>query len=550
MALTKKVLSFDDFEEINLDNAPSLDLPDLQIDHFLMPKSRDNIMLFLASVKPQNIDFECPYCKKKTAIIRAGRAKPRLVHDVIRNNYRVDIAILPQMFRCTECEQRFTQPIPGIVESRQMTIRLYEYLKKESFLQLHSDLAESSGFSVETIQNIMDEQIEVFEQQRKKNPPKAPRVLGIDEKHITQKMRGTLVDVEQSVLIEMLEDNKAKTMQNAIKSLDGWDTNIKVVTTDMNNSYIKWLKDLLPDAEIVIDRFHVIKDIQKRISKTQFILYNYRKSLIMEIDDLKERQRQLNILKIVNENRFLFKTSIDTIERDTGDKAEKLATVMSEFPEYEFLRALYSMIEEMYKSETLKEAEEYWEKWQNYLPPAKEKEYIDWCETYGYGPSLFEPFKSFTRENFKFYKPYILNYFKEGCRYTNAATEGINNRIERISRTCYGCRFKHLRAKALYAPLFESRTIYSIDLKTIKKWIPTSSFMTSWSFGGGGTYTAVKQYVFSTTVKNITVNPKYVYNGDSDELIEIYYYDTSTEAIPKIDEESILSSEQLRNMYE
>ena len=41
MALTKKVLSFDDFEEINLDNAPSLDLPDLQIDHFLMPKSRD-----------------------------------------------------------------------------------------------------------------------------------------------------------------------------------------------------------------------------------------------------------------------------------------------------------------------------------------------------------------------------------------------------------------------------------------------------------------------------------------------------------------------------
>ena len=82
-----------------------------------------------------------------------------------------------------------------------MTTRLYEYIKKESFLQSHTALEEQSGFSIQTIQNIMDEQIEIYEQQRKKDPPKAPEVLGIDEKHIDNKMRDTLVDVKNGVLL-------------------------------------------------------------------------------------------------------------------------------------------------------------------------------------------------------------------------------------------------------------------------------------------------------------------------------------------------------------
>ena len=36
----------------------------------------------------------------------------------------------------------------------------------------------------------------IFEEERKKKPIKAPKVLGIDEKHIANRMRGTLVDVE------------------------------------------------------------------------------------------------------------------------------------------------------------------------------------------------------------------------------------------------------------------------------------------------------------------------------------------------------------------
>ena len=540
MALTKKVYAYSDFEEHDLETAPSLDLPALHIDKFLMPKDGGNIMLFLTSVNKQDFDSDCPFCKAKTEIIRAGKGKPRLVHDVIRNNYRVDIAILPQLYRCKKCDQRFTAPIEGIEESRQMTTRLLEYLKKECFLQSHTDLAERCGFSIETIQNIMDEQIEYYDEQRRIHPPKAPKVLGIDEKHITYEMRGTLVDVENGTLLELLENNKPATMQNAIKGLEGWDTSIKVVTTDMNNSYIKWLVDLLPKAKIVIDKFHVIQDIQKRISTVQNNLYEYRRGLIMEIENIKERQRQLAVLRIVNDNKYLFKRSMESIVRDTGDKAEKLATVMEEFPEFKFLRNLYFTIEKMYTCKTRTEAEEIWEQWQLYLPPNGKKEYQDWCEAYEFEPNLFIPFKSFSHVNFLYFKEYILNYFDEGCRFTNAATEGINNEIERINRAGNGCKFKHLRAKALYAPLLISRTNYSIKLSTIKKWIPNFDCTYTFTSSQKGTYKIITKYFYTEETKPFVVQPVKIYEIEN--MTDIIYVPEDKAFIPKVNELSIIGT--------
>lgn len=63
----------------------------------------------------------------------------------------------------------------------------------------------------------------------------------------------TLVDVRKGKLLDMLEDNEQKTMENAIRQLKDWDTNIRVVTTDMANQYIKWLRVLLPNATNSID---------------------------------------------------------------------------------------------------------------------------------------------------------------------------------------------------------------------------------------------------------------------------------------------------------
>lgn len=480
-------------------------------------------MFILANVKSKWRPKDgCPICHSNDNVILSGRSKPRLIRDVPRNNYCIQIITQGQRYECTECRQRFIPAIDGIVENKSMTERLLEYIKEESFLRSHTDLESITGLSIQTIQNIMDEEIDRYDAERSANPPEAPRHLGIDEKHICDVMRGTLVDGENGVLLDMLEDNSEKQFTQAIKKLKNWDTNIQVVTTDMANQYLRWLSSLLPNATIVIDKYHVIQDVMLRVTKTKNILYNYRKELIAKIENDELRQEQTWKLSIVNDNRRLFNYSMENIVRDTEhNRAQKLATVIDEFPEFRLLRMLYYLVENMYLQETLEDAEAAWSKWEETLPPSGKSEYAKWCELYSVDKKCFEAFQSFSRPTFQYFKPYILNYFKPGCRCTNAATEGLNNNIERINRAGNGLRFKHLRAKALYGSLLKDRVRYDLDIKTVQTWKPTFSFVESISSNQQcGEYVTETKYRF-TKKKEIIRIPETNLDGNVDTLIEM-----------------------------
>ncbi len=517
MALAKRNYSMDDMEEQDLATAPSLDFPSLSTEKYLTPKDGGKYMLFLTNIRKSALPTECPFCGSTNDMICSGYTNPRVIHDVIRNNYRVDIAIQPPRVLCKSCGQRFVPHIKGIDDKHSMTTRLLEFLRTECFLQSHTELADRCGVSVETIRNIMDLEIQKYENDRKANPLLAPRVLGIDEKHINHIMRGTLVDVERGLLLDMLEDNKQETMKNAIKQLKDWDARIEVVTTDMSNSYLKWLPDLLPNATVVIDKFHVIQDIQRRITSTKKQLYEYRKNIVFNLlTDPQEKVHQMGLLRKIADNGRLFNYSIETIVRDTNShKAQTLASVIDEFPEFKLLRKLYYLIELMYTKETRAEAELLWDEWVALLPPADNKQYKEWCELYDVESPLFNEFRSFVREGFQSFKPYILNYFNPRCRYTNAATEGLNNMIGSINRVGNGYSFRFLRAKCLYASLIHERIVYGIDVKTIKKWKPTLSFSTSFDWKTDkGTYEDVKVSCFTQSASSLGIKPLNVFDNN------------------------------------
>ena len=113
-------------------------------------------MVFLANVRKDWTPKEgFPYCHGKDNLKRSGRAKVRAVHDVVRNNYLTIILFQPPRMECTTCKQRFVPTIDGIVPDRSYTERLHDYIKTESFLQPHTKIAETSGLSIQTVQNIM-----------------------------------------------------------------------------------------------------------------------------------------------------------------------------------------------------------------------------------------------------------------------------------------------------------------------------------------------------------------------------------------------------------
>ena len=474
--LITKRYDYNDLKEYPLEEAPSLDMPHFVIDKFMLPKDGGKYMLFLTHIdKSYRPKDGCPYCSSREFKLEGKANKPRLVHDVIRNNYRVDIAILPPRMTCCSCGAKITADIDGISGSRQMTTRLEDYLRTECFIQPLTDLAERSGFSVATISDIMDEEIEKFDKERIRHPLEAPRALGIDEKHINHEMRGTLVDLDNRVLLDMFENNKKPTMIEGIKRLKDWDKNIKVVATDMNNAYIPMLTNLLPNATVVIDKFHVMQDIEQSVTKCKKACVRYRKALIDQIEDPEERAGQAAILRIATSTPRLFNFKMDRLLREEGgEKLQKLATVTDAFPEFDMLHNLFYAMQYFYDQDTREEAEAIWDDWMELLPPHAEKSYLEWCKSFGFPEGLFDSFKRFTHSNFQGFKPYILNYFNsEETRITNAATEGLNNLIEEFDQDGNGYSFKHLRAKCLYASLIHERINYGIDISTLKKWVTT-----------------------------------------------------------------------------
>ena len=179
-----------------------------------------------------------------------------------------------------------------------------------------------------------------------------------------------------------------------------------------------------------------------------------------------------------------------------------------------------------------------------YLPPEKAKDYKDWCETYLVSEECFEAFRSLSKQGFTRFKDYILNYFNKGCNFTNAATEGLNRKIDKINNVGNGYSFKALRAKALYSPLFEKRTRYTVSLSSIKRWDPRSDFVIgSFSSGvGGRSFTTGMAYVFSEQVEELHFPPLNIYD-ENDWLEEVFVSKPDHEISEfRIDEESILKA--------
>ena len=509
--LIKKEYTFPDLKEMPLDEAPSLDMPHFIVDKFYMPSDGGKYMVFFAHVdKSYRPADECPYCHSQN-IIRDGKAtKPRLVHDVIRNNYRVDIVFYPPRMNCKSCDSPFTPNVKGISGSRMMTTRLEEFLRVECFLQPFTQLAERSGYSVGEISSIMDEELEKYDKMREEHPLEAPTVLGIDEKHLAHYMRGTLVDVGNRLLLDMFEDNKKPTIAKGIKKLKNWDKNIKVVTTDMNNAYIPMIKETLPNATIVIDKFHVVQDVEQSITKCRKLLISYRKDIIENIEDLKEKAEQAAILRIVTSNPKLFNANISKILNEkNGVRMEKLSTVIDAFPEFSMLHNLHYGIEHLYEQETREDAEKAWEEWSTLLPPSKPKAYQEWCAAYGMPEEAFDCFRKFNGSAFLFFKQYILNYFNSPeTRFTNSTTEGFNSTIEDINIAGKGYEFRHLRGKCLYASLVHEKINYGLKIKTVKKWVETQSF--SFVVGHGsrrplGEYRYISEFSFNQAIESVSL---------------------------------------------
>ncbi len=256
-------------------------------------------------------------------------------------------------------------------------------------------------------------------------------------------MRGVLTNIETGEPLEMTEDNSGDTMRHAIESLIGYE-NIEIVTMDMANGYKKQIELALPQATIVIDKFHVIQDMSTKvrvIRKRLFETLKAQKGLSNE---------QYRLLNTASQDNYLFRYS-DLAIRERPEKAKMMAELCQTFPEMNTLRRLKKGFEEIYLCSSREDAEATLSEWQDMVKKTDR--------------SLFK--EMYTLKNsMSYWEPYILNYFIPGCQFTNAVTEGVNSFTQRVNQMGNGYGFPALRAKVLYYHLVTEAPQYAFQ-KTV-----------------------------------------------------------------------------------
>ena len=181
---------------------------------------------------------------------------------------------------------------------------------------------------------------------------------------------------------------------------------------DMNREYLDIAKKLLPNAQIVIDRFHVVR-------YCTWALENVRKRAQM---------------KLLPEQRKYFKRSRKLLLAHMHDlSAENKAAVERMLLLSRDLREAYLLKEVFYDFMDASDS-------------LQAKERLRLFRTHAFVADLPEFSTCLTM--LKNWEPYILNAFD--CPYSNGFTEGVNNKIKVLKRIAFGYRsFKNFRTRIL-----------------------------------------------------------------------------------------------------
>jgi len=99
-----------------------------------------------------------------------------------------------------------------------------------------------------------------------------PSCLGIDDKSIRKGHRYAtlLVDLDKGCVIDVGEGRTAATAAGLLGTLsEAARGNVEAVAMDMSTAYIKAVRDVLPKAAIVFDRFHITMHLTDAVDKVR-----------------------------------------------------------------------------------------------------------------------------------------------------------------------------------------------------------------------------------------------------------------------------------------
>jgi len=340
----------------------------------------------------------CHSCKALSRRVHQAM-KPRRVFHCLFLGRRVYLSLRKRRFRCPRCGKVFTEDLPGIRKwarrSDLLWLMAFELLRYLSF-STSCDLTGTSYSSLrrELLRVIKSGQRDwegLYEQEEQ-------LIIGIDEHSFRgQHMATTITDIANHRLLAVLKDHRKETIKGFFRACPPQiKEKIQEVCGDMKWMYANLVEEEIPQAKMVVDKFHLISDANSRIDEAR-------------------RIEQEAVKKEIKRKIFL-KNKEDLRKREK----EQLEEYFQRYPSLKEFYWVKEKLREMYRAKNRKEGEKILDMVIAAMRVSDDGEILCW------------------RNMLRRWKDRILNYFDN--RTTNAYTEGVQTKIKKIKRVSYGFR--------------------------------------------------------------------------------------------------------------
>lgn len=377
------------------------------------------IILQIESINTESI---CPRCGIKSH--RLHQNHRYIIKDLPLGEQQVFLEINKRQFKCDKCKKPFSEELEFVDSRRKYTKRLANKTIKEV---LDSDI-----HSVAKRGSVTTEEIERMLKDASKNSliakPSYLKRLGIDEIALV-KGKGNycavLVDLDKSQLLAILP---GRTKEIIRKVLDSWGEEvlekIEEVSIDLWRGYKNLVNELIPNAQVVADRFHIMTQINKELDLERKRQKKEIEDSIKKAKSKLEKDEHERVLRGLNKSKYVLLKNKSTLNED---QKMKLAQVKEVSPTLKLMHEL------------------------------KEKIRVIFDETNDWLAGLFQlgMWLSKARKHFPVSQKTIIRWIDEIIAYfdngtTSGVVEGINNKLKLIKRSGYGFRnFDNFRVRCL-----------------------------------------------------------------------------------------------------
>lgn len=349
----------------------------------------------------------CPTCKTPSSSVKNYRIHPVITRPI--ENVSLHILVNKRCFRChnlTCSTKYFTEEIEGLKKKHVYADSFENFLEN---LYKHMDLPTIKK-RLSDIYKLPIPASTIYEKLKNKPVesqllpyPIQTKYIGLDEFSYTKghNYGVILTDLVKGKIIDMVAGGKTTAAAKAVLN-QVVPESVEAVCIDMWEPFKIACLEKLPNAIIVVDKFHVIKQLNEAIE-------NVRKRIA---PDLPEEQSTF-----LFKNRFILLTGK---ERLSDIQRTKLTNLLSFNKELATIYEAKESLRELYQIKNINIAYPEFRRWILYAKDTNIPELLKLAETYS--------------EWFTF----IFNYWH--CPITNAVTEGKINKLRVIQTKAYHYR--------------------------------------------------------------------------------------------------------------